>query len=86
MRRFLASLLSCSLLLSVAGPAFACANDSEIGKSEREFKSTYNEGPAAGQPVPTTGGSSTGPIALMGAGSFLLVGACAVCLRRGRTP
>jgi hypothetical protein len=84
-----ASLAAGLLVLASAAPALACINDREVNKSEREFKSTYNGDTPRGEPVPgyTPPAEDKGErIALLGGGSVLLLGACAVCLRKTARP
>ena len=86
MRRSLAVLvLSFSMVLAIAVPAFACINDREVNAKEREFKSQYQESTPSVAPTPNYspgGQDKLIPIAALGTGSLLLVGAGIVCLRR----
>ena len=84
MGRFAMRLLACVLVLAATGTASACINDSEVDRSEREFKSSYNERSPRGEPAPeySPGGEPTGPLAFLGLGSALLAGACAMSLLR----
>jgi hypothetical protein len=86
MRPIFAFLLICCCIAFVfATPASACINDREVGKAEREFKSSYMGNTPNGQTVPaesSPGEDSTKPIAFLSIGSVLLVGAFVVTLKR----
>jgi hypothetical protein len=86
MRHYLAGLSLSLLLVSVASlPVSACINDRDVGPKEREFKSHYQDNQPRPNPVqeisPTTEQKLV-PYAALGAGSFLLVGAAVVCMRK----
>ena len=84
MRSFAALVLGCLLL--TAGPAArACINDREVNSAEREFKSSYMEDTPQGEPAPEYAPpppDRTAPLAVLGLGSTLLLGAAVVCLKR----
>jgi hypothetical protein len=86
MRRHFSGLALSLLLLGVgAMPAWACINDREIERKEREFKSHYQDNQQRPNPVQETAPTSEQkllPYAALGAGSFLLVGAAVVCMRK----
>jgi hypothetical protein len=86
MRRHFAKLLLSLLVVgATALPALACINDREIERKEREFKSHYQDNQERSNPVQETAPTSDQkllPYAALGAGSFLLVGAAAVCMRK----
>jgi hypothetical protein len=86
MRRHLAHvLLSLLVFGATALPALACINDREIERKEREFKSHYQDNQELSNPVKETAPTSDEkllPYAALGAGSFLLVGAAAICVRK----
>jgi hypothetical protein len=78
------AILAVSLLLTTAGPVGACIWDSDTDRSEREFRSSYREQPVeAPAPSPSLS-DQPGPIAMLGAGSALLLGACVLSVRRSR--
>jgi len=83
--RFLLSILTVSFLMICAIPARACINDREVGKAEREFKSSYMSDTPTGQPAnydPSPDGDAMTPMAILGTGAMLLVGATLVSLKR----
>lgn len=80
--------VSCCLLLGVlVTPVSACLNDREVNRSEREFKSQYQERPDGAQPSSESPSvRPAGPLAFltMGVGVFLLAGSVVVSLNRPR--
>jgi hypothetical protein len=84
-RHLLLTSLASLCLLAAAGSARACINDSEVDRSEREFKSQYNTSPLRGEPAPEYTppvADSKGPLVWLAGGSLLFVGACVLCFRR----
>ena len=80
-------LLCAAILLLMAGSARACINDREVGNAEREFKSSYMGGTPTGEAVPdesSPSGDTTVPIAVLGTGSVLLLGAMVISLKGPR--
>jgi hypothetical protein len=78
MRRLILG-LSALALLAAALPARACINDREVKRSEREFKSQYQQ--PAGQPSyepPAEGRGES--VAYVGWGSVLLLGSAVTVL------
>jgi hypothetical protein len=69
-----------SLLLLAAGamPVRACINDREVTPAEREFKSQYLQPAPAPQPSPAQG--EVLPVAFLGGGVVLLLGATVTAL------
>jgi hypothetical protein len=68
--------LSALVLLSAVLPARACINDREVERAEREFKSQYLQTPPAEPPTSEPAPQSQGlPIAFLGGGTVLLLGA-----------
>jgi hypothetical protein len=87
MRLFLVAMSAGLLALSAACPARACINDRDVNRSEREFKSSYQDRQPAGEPAPQytpPAPDQTRPFAMLGAGSALLVGAAVITLRPTR--
>ncbi len=78
MRQFFLSMSLCLFLIAGWLPAArACINDREVGPAEREFKSNYMEN-AAPESTPRYRPSEEHqgtPLALMGLGAALFVGA-----------
>jgi hypothetical protein len=67
-------LLACLALVFVASPTFACLNDAELPRSEREFRSQYKR--QTTPPVPAAEPTYPGGTPLLfGGGSLLLIGA-----------
>jgi hypothetical protein len=88
MRSYLVKFFAPALLLAIHVPAaFACINDRESLKSEKEFKSSYIEQPMPApqyQPQPTT----ENPLVTYGgpaAGIALLLGGCALGVIKTRS-
>jgi hypothetical protein len=72
------------LLAAVATPVRACINDREVERAEREFKSQYLELAPASEPLSPSPGQMM-PIALLGGGAVMLVGATLTIVKpRGR--
>jgi hypothetical protein len=86
MRRFPAVLvLSMLTIFAIALPASACLNDRDVNAKEREFKSQYHQNTPSVPPEPVYSPpmrEKMVPYAALGTGSFLLLGAGLVCLRR----
>jgi hypothetical protein len=77
-------ILGCVVTAALSPAVQACINDREVGKAEREFKSSYMGQTPSGEPSPTTGPeqSPTVPMAFLGLGSALVLGAFVVSLNR----
>jgi len=78
--------VSMALLLPIS-QASACLWDSEVDKSEREFKSKYVK-PVSPPDAPSYPETDTKGQLLTwggGAGAFLLLGAVVICLRKPRS-
>jgi hypothetical protein len=83
--RYLLFGLSALLLAAAALPARACINDREVNRAEREFKSQYLQpAPTISEPSPPE--SRAVPIALLGGGGFLVLGATLTVLNVRRRP
>jgi hypothetical protein len=81
--------LSALMLLAVAAlPARACINDREVNRAEREFKSQYLQTAPETQPAPDPSGTQETalPIAFLGGGGVLLLGATATVLNLRTRP
>ncbi len=68
-----------------ASAAPACLNDSEVKNAEREFKSQYQLNTEYRKRTieePSSQEGPVSPVAAFSLGSFLLVGALVVCLRK----
>jgi len=87
MRRLIPG-LSALMLLAAALPARACINDREVNRAEREFKSQYRQTAPTGQPAPSPPQSrdSALPLAFLGGGAVLLLGATATVLKPRKRP
>ncbi len=83
MRHLVPGLSALVILAAVALPAWACINDREVNRAEREFKSQYRQTVPTGQPAayPSAPQESTLPLAFLGGGTVLLLGATATILR-----
>lgn len=85
MRQFFRSISLCLLLVAGWLPAArACINDREVGAAEREFKSNYME-KAAPESTPSYQPSEEHqgtPLALMGLGAALFVGAVVTSVKK----
>jgi hypothetical protein len=88
MGRVLSGLAALVLLAAAALPAQACINDREVDRTEREFKSHYLETAPVTQPAPNPSGTEQKalPIAFLGGGGILLLGATASVLRLRKRP
>jgi len=75
MRHVVVGLFAVLLLTALPWAARACINDREIERSEREFKSLYQQPAAAptAEPAPPQGQGL--PLAFLGGGAVLLLGA-----------
>ena len=88
MRRLVPGLSALVLLAAAALPARACINDREVNRAEREFKSQYRQTAPTTQPAPSPSGTqeSTLPLAFLGGGAVLLLGATATVLSPRKRP
>ena len=85
MRSALRNLLWGCVVMAAFSPAVrACINDREVGKAEREFKSSYMGQTPSGEPSPTSGPdqSPTVPMAFLSLGSAMVLGAFVFSLNR----
>jgi hypothetical protein len=82
MRRLVPGLSILMVLAAAALPARACINDREVTRAEREFNSQYRQTVPATQPAPGSSGTQEKalPIAYLGSGAALLLGATATVL------
>ena len=82
MGRLILGLWVLVLLAATAMPVLACINDSEVNRSEREFKSQYLPTAPATQPTPEPPSTQKKvlPVAFLGGGAILLIGAAATVL------
>src|SRR5438270_10865390 len=88
MRSF-AGLLAVTVLLAGAAPVWGCLNDREVRTQEREFKSNYEEHPAAPYTPEDDSGETDswiGTTLPSSLGVVLLAGALALGLTRSRRP
>jgi hypothetical protein len=78
-------ILGLSALLLLSATASACVNDREVNRAEREFKSQYEQPapPATSDPGPQ---DQAMPIAFLGGGAFLLLGATVTVLNLRKRP
>jgi hypothetical protein len=88
MRRLILGLSAFVLLAAAVAPARACINDREVKRSEREFKSQYQQPAPAGEPsyqppAPQSPGLS---VAFLGGGAVLLLGAAGMVLGPRKPP
>jgi hypothetical protein len=80
------------LMIGSATPVRACINDRNVEISEREFKSSYQQGDEAGSSVSPQEYSPPEELDLFpiiagsGLGSLLLVGAIGLCMIRRPDP
>jgi hypothetical protein len=72
--------LTALLLLASVMPVRACINDREVNRTEREFKSQYLQPPPATNPSPTPSQEPVMPVAFLGGGAVLLIGATLMVL------
>ena len=79
MRRLLLGMSALALLAAAAPPARACINDREVKRSEREFKSQYQQPAPTGQPSSEPPAEGQG-VAFVGWGSALLLGSVVTVL------
>jgi hypothetical protein len=88
MNRLLLGLCALMLLAAAARPARACINDREVIRAEREFKSQYLETAPATEPSskPSDTQESAVPVAFLGGGAALLLGAMASVQNLGKRP
>jgi hypothetical protein len=88
MGRLILELTALMLLGAAALPAQACINDREVNRAEREFKSQYLQTAPAIQPAPDTSGIQERvlPVAFLGSGGVLLLGATATVLNLRKRP
>lgn len=82
MRHILIGLSALFLLALAALPARACINDREVNKAEREFKSQYLQPAPASEPAPSPAPPQDKalPVAFLGGGTVLLLGATVTVL------
>ncbi|HKI38352.1 MAG TPA: hypothetical protein VKA46_41265 [Gemmataceae bacterium] len=86
MRHVIVGLSGLFLLAAVALPARACINDREVNRSEREFKSQYLQPPPAPASEPSSPQSQGLPMAFLGGGAVLLLGATVTVLNVRKRP
>jgi hypothetical protein len=88
MRCLILGMSALALLTAAALPARACINDREVNRSEREFKSQYQQPAYTPTPAPPPAQDQGTSLAFLGAGTFLLLGAAATVLnlRKGPSP
>jgi hypothetical protein len=69
-------------------PARACINDREVNRSEREFKSQYQQPSPGADPTgpPAAPQSSDLPLVFLGGGTVLLLGAGLTVLNLRKPP
>jgi hypothetical protein len=88
MRRLVTGLSALMLLAAAALPAPACINDREVNRAEREFKSQYRQTVPTTQPAPAPSGTQEKalPLAVLGGGAVLLLGAVSTVLSPRKRP